>query len=253
MSHDFGNPSGGFTPPSGGFASPSGTPQHSGRQPAPQPYGGAPSYGYAPPGYGAPQGPPPKAKAGPSIGWIVGAWLLAVVSVIAGIAVFAGGILSTVSDAAPSASHGPGEVFTVELDPAESPALYVSAAQGTKFQCGFQEGSQGRLENSSVRTTVAGSDGIPWELAFRIGVDQAGEYKLGCSVEEGGQARFGVGREVAADALVGGVAAFFLIPGFGVLLAIVVTIVVLVKRSRARKLEAAAPAGAWGPGGPYRG
>ncbi|GAT66779.1 hypothetical protein HS048_12925 [Planomonospora sp. ID91781] len=250
MSHDFGNPS-------GGFASPSGTPQHPAQQPAQhpsaQPYGGAPSYGYAPPGYGAPQGPPPKVKAGPSIGWIVGAWLLAVVSVIAGIAVFAGGVLSFAEDAAPPASYGPGEVFTVRLDPAESPALYVSAAQGTKFQCGFQEGTQGRLENSLVQTTVTGSDGIPWELAFRIGVDQAGEYKLGCSVEEGGQARFGVGRELAAGALVGGTVALFLIPGFGVLLAIVVTIVVLVKRSRARKLNAAVPVGGWGPGGPYRG
>ncbi|WP_449060230.1 hypothetical protein [Planomonospora algeriensis] len=245
MSHDFGNPSGGFVPPSG-------TPQNPAQHPAAQPYGGAPSYGYAPPGYGAPQAPPPKAKAGPSVGWIVGAWLLAVVSVIAGIAISVGGILSFANDAAPPASYGPGEVFTVELDPAESPALYVSAAQGTKFQCGFQEGTQGRLENSLVQTTVTGSDGIPWELAFRIGVDQAGEYKLACSVEDGGQARFGVGRELAADALVGGVVALFLIPGLGVLLAIVVTIVVLVKRSRARKL-AAAPAPVWGPTGPYRG
>jgi hypothetical protein len=192
-------------------------------------------------------------KAGPSIGWIVGAWLLAVVSVIAGIAVFAGGILSTVGDAAPPASYGPGEVFTVKLDPAESPALYVSAAEGTRFQCGFQEGTQGRLENSLVQTTITGSDGIPWELAFRIGVDQAGEYKLGCSVEGEGQARFGVGREVAAGAIVGGTAGLFLIPGFGVLLAIVVTIVVLVKRSRARKRDTAAPVGAWGPAGPYGG
>ncbi|MFC4059451.1 hypothetical protein ACFOWE_14180 [Planomonospora corallina] len=229
MSHNFGNSAG------GGFGAPGHTP--SPHAPA-QPYG-APGYGQ--PGYGVPAGPPPKVK--PSIGWIVGAWLLAFVSIGAGILVFIGGIFGTVTDAAPTSSFNSGEFVKVKLDPAGSPAIYVSAEEGTRFECGFQQGTpEGALTQPTVQTTVTGDDGIAWEQAFRVGVDQAGEYTIGCAVQGEGQARFGVGKELAADSIVGGTAGLVLIPAFGFLLAVIVTIVVLVKRSRARKRIAA---GAW--------
>ncbi|GAA3445247.1 hypothetical protein [Planomonospora venezuelensis] len=187
----------------------------------------------------------------PGIGWIVGAWLVAALTVIIGIGGFVGGVINTVGDAAPSSSFGPGEFVTVRLDPEDKPAIYVSAAAGTKFECGFAEGTpQGRLERPGTSTTVTGSDGITWEQALRIGVDRAGDYQLGCAVTDGGDARFGVGREVAAGSLVGGAVMLVLLPILGFLLAVIVTIVVLVKRKRAKR-EAAAAAGAWGgpPGG----
>ncbi|MFI6885544.1 hypothetical protein [Streptosporangium canum] len=258
MSNDFVSPSGGG--PSGapghgapGYGAPGyGAPGHGAPQ---QPYGqqqhqGAPPYGYAPPGYGAPQGPPPKTKVKPGIGWIVGAWLVFVLSVIVGIAGFAGGIFSAITDAAPTSSFQPGQTVTVKLDPADKPAIYVSAATGTKFECQIQ-GDPGavRLQQPSLDQTVT-SDGVIWELALRVGVDKAGDYPLTCTTAEGASAKFGVGKEIAADSVVGGAVALFAVPGLGLLLAVIVTIVVLVKRSGARKRQAAA-AGQWGQPGPY--
>ncbi|MDP9861356.1 MULTISPECIES: hypothetical protein [Streptosporangium] len=242
MSHDFGSPSGG---------APSGAPGYGAPQ---QPYGqhqGAPSYGYASPGYGAPQGPPPKTKVKPSIGWIVGAWLVFVLSVIVGIAGFAGGIFSAITDAAPTSSFEPGKAVTVKLDPADKPAIYVSAETGTNFECQIQgDPEKVRLQQPGVQQTVT-SDGVVWELALRIGVDKAGDYQLTCTTSEGAPAKFGVGKEIVADSVVGGAIALFAVPGLGFLLAVIVTIVVLVRRSGARRRQAAAAAGQWGQPGAY--
>ncbi|GAA3132143.1 hypothetical protein GCM10010466_23490 [Planomonospora alba] len=228
MSHDFGTPAGGGH----------GAPGHAPSPHAPaQPYGG---HGYAPPGYGAPAGPPPKVK--PGIGWIVGAWLLAFVSIGIGVLVAGGAIFGGVTDAAPTSSFGSGEFVKVALDKDGKHAVYVNAEQGTRFECGFQQGTpEGTLTAPVGRTTVTDGDTV-WEQAFLLEVDQTGEYTVGCAVQGEGQARFGVGKELAAGSIVGGVAAFFLIPAFGFLLAIIVTVVVLVKRSRARRRIAA---GAW--------
>jgi len=234
---------------------PPGQPQY-GQQPSGQPQYGQqpPSYGYAPPGYGAPQGsPPPSGKIKPGIGWIVGVWLLALVSIIVGIGGFAGGILGAVTDASPTRTFAPNEAATVTLDPADKPAIYVATGGPTKFECTLTGGtSTPRLQKPDVQQTVAGSDGVTWEMGLRVGVDQAGEYQVQCSADPAEGTTFGVGRELSADSLVGGVAALFLIPGIGILLAIVVTIVVLVKRSGARKRQAAAASmGQWGQPGPY--
>ncbi|WP_433254273.1 hypothetical protein ACQPYK_12290 [Streptosporangium sp. CA-135522] len=243
MSHDFGSPSGGAS---------AGAPGHGAPQ---QPYGhqqGAPSYGYAPPGYGTPQGPPPKTKIKPSIGWIVGAWLVFVLSIIVGIAGFAGGIFSAITDAAPTSSFGSDKTVTVRLDPADKPAVYVSAETGTKFECQLQgDPAKVRLEQPGVQQTVT-ADGVIWEMALRVGVDKAGDYQLTCTAPETSNARFGVGKEIAAGSVMSGAVALFAVPALGFLLAVIVTIVVLVRRSGARKRRAAA-AGQWGQPGPYGG
>ncbi|GAA4221728.1 hypothetical protein FHR32_005195 [Streptosporangium album] len=238
MSHD-------FVPPSG--APGYGAPQ--------QPYGpqqqGAPSYGYAPPGYGAPQGPGPKAKIKPSVGWIVGAWLVFVLSVIVGVAGFAGGLVGAITDAAPTGSFDAGKTVTVPLDPADRPAIYVSAVAGTTYECQIQ-GDPGtvRLQRPSVQQTVT-ADGVIWEMALRVGVDKKGDYQLTCTTPEASSARFGVGRELVTGSLMGGTVALVAVPSAGFLLAVVVTIVVLVRRSGARKRQAAVSQ--WGPPGPYSG
>ncbi|GIH98554.1 hypothetical protein [Planobispora takensis] len=256
MSHNFGPPSG------GGYGAPQ---QPHGQQYGNQPYGGpqygqqqqygqqagVPSYGYAPAGT-APQGPQGPQKVKPGIGWIVGAWIIAVLAIVGGVAGSAGSLFDTVTDAAPSSSVGPGEVLTVKVDPADAsnrPAIYVSATQAVRYECAFQEGGpQGQLAQPGVQTTVTGTDGVPWELGLRVGAPQAGDYKIVCSLPEGGDARFGVGQELAAGQFAGGIVLLFVVPLAGFLLAVIVTIVVLVKRSRARKRLAA---GAWG--GPYGG
>ncbi|MEV4093133.1 hypothetical protein [Streptosporangium saharense] len=248
MSNDFGSPSGGGAPHGPGYGAP--------QQPYGQPHQqqqqyqqAGPSYGYPPPGYGAPQGPPPKVK--PSIGWIVGAWLVFVLSVIIGFVGFAGGLFSAVTEAAPASSFGPGQKTTVSIDPANKPAIYVSAAKGTNFECQI-EGAPGtvKLQRPNFQQTVT-ADGELWELALRIGVDKAGDYPITCTTSGGVDAKFGVGKEIVADSVIGGTVVLFAVPGLGFLLAVLVTIVVLVKRSGARKRQAAAAAGQWGQPGPY--
>ncbi len=222
-----------------------------------QPYGqqpqqNGPSYGYAPPGYGAPQGPPPAGKIKPGIGWIVGVWLLALVSIIVGIGGFAGGVLGAVTSAAPTKTFAPGENTTVTLDPADKPAIYVSTSGPTNFECTLTGGTgTPSLQKPLVQQTVSGSDGVVWEMGLQIGVEQAGDYQVTCTADPVEGTTFGVGRELAAGSLVGGVIALFAVPGIGILLAIIVTIVVLVKRGNARKRRAAASAGQWGAPGPY--
>jgi hypothetical protein len=247
MSHDFGSPSGDASARVPGY----GVPQQPYGQ---QQYQNGPSYGYAPPGYGAPQGPPPKVKIKPSIGWIVGAWLVAVLSVVVGIGGLIGGIFSAFGDAAPTQSFGSGETVTVKLDPAGESVIYVSTTGLTKFECGLQDGpGTAKLEQPDVQQSVT-SNGVVWEMGLRVGVDKAGDYRLTCTTDEAAGTKFGVGKELAPDSLVGGVIALFAVPGAGILLAVIVTIVVLVKRSGVRRRQASA-AGQWGPGpqGPYGG
>nr|BFE87988.1 hypothetical protein GCM10020093_105890 [Planobispora longispora] len=110
---------------------------------------------------------------------------------------------------------------------------------------------QGELARPAVETVVAGTDGVTWEMGLRIDAKQGGEHKIVCDVADGATAKFGIGKEVAAESLVGSALLLIGVPAVGILLAIVVTIVVLVKRSGARKRAAAASAGAWGS--PYGG
>ncbi|MFF3438878.1 hypothetical protein [Streptosporangium sp. NPDC002721] len=253
MSNDFGSYPGDASRNPG-----HGAPQQPyGQQYGQQQYGQQPpSYGYAPPGYGAPQGPPPPSgKIKPSIGWIVGVWLLALVSIVVGIGGFAGGLFNAVTDAAPTQTFAPGQAATVKIDPADKPAIYVATGGPTQFECTLKGGTgTPSLQKPDIQQTVAGSDGVTWEMGLRVGVDQAGDYQVQCSADPAEGTTFGVGKELAADSLVGGVLALFLIPAIGILLAIVVTIVVLVRRSGARKRRAAAvPVGQWGQPGPYGG
>lgn len=217
-----------------------------------QPYG-QPSYQSGPPpfGYGAPQGPPPSGKIKPGLGWIVGVWLLAVLSLVVGIGGFAGGVLGVITDAAPTRTFAPGEHATVTLDPADKPAIYVSTSGPTNFECSLTGGTNPpSLKKPNVQQTVQGTDGVTWEMGLQVGVEQAGDYQVQCTADPETGTRFGMGRELAAESLISGSLILFLVPTAGFLLAIVVTIVVLVKRSGARKRVAAASA-QWGQPGPY--
>ncbi|GAA1512087.1 hypothetical protein GCM10009677_51330 [Sphaerisporangium rubeum] len=232
----YGNPQQGYGPPPGG----------QGYSPPPgQGYGG-PSYGANPPGYGTP--PPAKGQVRPRLLWVFLAWIIAVVCVGIGFAGFAGGLFKTLGDAAPSKTFQSGGSVVATVDPAQKPALYASASGPANVTCVAENAADGRkakLTNPSTSQTIT-ADGRVWELLFNIGVPAAGDYKFTCQAEEGQQVVFGVGRSLTANtgALAGGVAALFLVPLIGFLFALIVTIVVLVRRSRFRKrLAPSAPYG----------
>ncbi|GAA0979287.1 hypothetical protein GCM10009555_043740 [Acrocarpospora macrocephala] len=191
-------------------------------------------YGAPPPPYAAPR-PPIR----PRVLWIVLSWVLFLVLLVVGIAGFAGSIFSTINDAAPTTTLSSGETVTVQLNPADKPAIWAAANQATDVECQVQ-GADPSQKPTLTQPTVSQNltvNGDNWELLFKVGVPAAGQYQVNC-VGEG--VKFGVGKELAsgeAAATVGGGLAMLALPILGFLFAVVVTIVVLVKRSGARKRQ----------------
>jgi hypothetical protein len=225
-----------------------GTPQQS----APQ-YG-APQYGGPPPPYGPPQWqgqqqygfPPPQVDASrlrPPLWWIAVAWTVAVVCAAVGVALFAGGVTSTVAGLGPSRTFAAGETVTVSVDPADGPAIYLTSPQLVHFQCTSPGGpAKATLTAPTGKETVT-TDGKVWELIAHIHAPTAGEYRFACTVEEQSGVTFGIGSGVgaAASGLLGSVAILIILPTVGFLLAVIVTVLVLVRRSSHRKRLLASP------------
>ncbi|MBE3010057.1 hypothetical protein IL992_12765 [Microbispora sp. NEAU-D428] len=182
--------------------------------------------------------PPPYAgprPIRPRLLWIFLSWVLFVVLLVAGVGGFAGGLFSTIGDAAPTTTFSGGQSVNVALDPADKPAIYAAVDQPTDVRCQLGDGADPRvrLTRPAVSQTVT-LNGTTWELLFEAGVPKAGAYQLAC---EGDGVRFGVGKQLAGGAgmLVGGAIALLALPTVGFLAALIVTIVVLARRSAARR------------------
>ncbi|WP_067178286.1 hypothetical protein [Microtetraspora niveoalba] len=189
---------------------------------------------YPPGGYGMPPSPAPG-PVRPRILWIVLAWLLFVVLIVVGVAGFAGGLTSTIKDAAAITTFTGGESVSVRLDPKDKPAIYASSEQPTDVSCQV-EGAPGmdiRLTRPTTSQTITFGD-VTWEMVFQIGAPTADTYQVSC---EGGDVRFGVGKEILGNAgkVIGGAVGMIVLPLVGFLIAVVVTIVVLVRRSGFRR------------------
>lgn len=189
--------------------------------------------------YGAQQfGQPPDPRLlRPPLWWIAAGWGVALVCALIGGLVFAQGVAGTVNDVAPATTFVSGERVSVTLDPADRPAVYLSSSTRVHYACQISGGSgQARLSNTQTTQTVT-QGGTQWQLVLLINVPEAGDYDLTCETQEPAGARFGVGRDLASAAggLAGGVAALLLIPGAGILVGVVVTVVVLVRRSGHRR------------------
>ncbi|MFI7032699.1 hypothetical protein ACIBK1_28620 [Microbispora rosea] len=185
--------------------------------------------------------PPPYAGSRPvrpRLLWVFLSWALFVVLLVAGVGGFAGGLFSTLGDAAPATIFSGGQSVSVALDPADRPAIYAAVDQPTDVRCQLGDGtdSRVRLTRPAISQTFT-LNGTTWELLFEAGVPEAGTYPLAC---EGDGVRFGVGKQLAdaAGLLVGGTVALLTLPTVGFLAALIVTIVVLARRSAARRRRA---------------
>lgn len=241
-------PQGGQQPPFGGQP---GRPGYG--QPGPPP--GGP--GYPPPGqpgYGPPPGayaPPPggKPEIRPRLVWIFLSWLVFVAS----IAVFVFGTASSVesigSDVAPATTFRSGEAETLTLDPAVKPVLYASATSQVNFQCEAQDASGGPVALTKPGFNASFThDGRLWEYVFDIGVTSPGQYTITCRAPEGADIVFGIGKPFTAEQLGSTFGSILVYVGLMLvtfLVAVLVTIIVLVRRSRARRRLA----GQWQPYG----
>ncbi|HEX4815263.1 MAG TPA: hypothetical protein VFV66_21170 [Nonomuraea sp.] len=168
--------------------------------------------------------------------WIAGVWALAVTAGLAGVAVFVGGVVGSVSDLAPTRTFASGESVTVPVDPADKPAVYIATDTPVSYECAVSGGpGQAKLAKTAGSQTVT-ADAVVWEQLLVINAPAKGDYQLTCANKESANVRYGVGRPLssAAGGVLGGAAALFLIPGAGILIAITGTVVVLVRRRSAR-------------------
>jgi hypothetical protein len=235
--------------------SPYGQPPY-GQPPQGQPpqYGQPPPHGQ-PPQYGEPTqfGPPPQygqygqqaqfppridSKAiKPSLWWLAAAWGVFLACAVAGVALFGGGLVSSVTDMAPTKTFESGESVTVTVDPADKPAVYVASAARISYDCAISGGpGQARLAKVAGNQSVTWND-TTWQEILVINAPAKGDYQLTCTNQEQATVRYGVGRDLLSSlgGVTGGLAGLFLLPGAGLLAAVAGTVVVLVRRSGARK------------------
>ncbi|NUW37548.1 hypothetical protein HTZ77_40030 [Nonomuraea sp. SMC257] len=171
--------------------------------------------------------------------WVWAAWGVALVCVVAGVLLFANGVTDTVNGALPTKTFAAGEIVSVTVDPADDPVVYLASATPVEYTCSVTGGDgRGLLARMPGSMTVT-QGSTRWQAILALNVSKAGGYVLKCGTPQSAGARFAVGPSVGAGGLAGGVAALFLLPGAGILLALVVTVVVLVRRSSHRKRLAA--------------
>ncbi|KAB8196095.1 hypothetical protein FH608_009635 [Nonomuraea phyllanthi] len=170
----------------------------------------------------------------PRLWWIAPAWGVFLICTVAGVVLFGTGLVNSVNSLAPTKTFASGETVTVPIDPANKPAVYLSSDTAVHFEC--QISGEAKLARPAARQTVT-SGSIVWEQILVINAPSKADYQLTCTTQEEADVRYGVGRELAAAAtgLAGGTAALFLLPAAGLLIAVVATVVVLVRRSGARK------------------
>ncbi|SEF68765.1 hypothetical protein SAMN05444920_101377 [Nonomuraea solani] len=165
-------------------------------------------------------------------------WAVAVVCAVAGVGLFAGGVLGGVVNAAPTKTFAPGESITVTVDPADKPALYVASDAKITYQCAITGGPGPAKLAKTTGTQTITANGTTWEQFLVINAPAKGDYQLTCANAEQAGVRYGVGRDMlsaAGGGIAGGLAALFLFPVAGLLIGIAGTIVVLVRRNGARK------------------
>jgi hypothetical protein len=196
-----------------------------------------PSWGPIPPGYGpagypggfpAGLGPPyPPAPAGPGdirprVLWIVLAWVLFAVSAMVGILLIVGAFSMLFTDAAPRQTFASGEQIELFIAPGDRPVLYASGDPNVPWNCTANPPDALSANPPSLDQTVT-LHGTTWYAVAVIEVSAPGRYQLLC--ESDGQ--FGIGKEIPAGWLIGG----FVLPVAGFVIALITTIVVLVRRN----------------------
>ncbi|WP_232664889.1 hypothetical protein [Pseudonocardia sp. TRM90224] len=205
-------------------------------QQQPRPGYGQPPAGLGHPGPGVGQGPQGPIR--PRLLWIPVLWGVFVVALVIGIVVFGNGLSSAVGGAAPTTTFKSGETAQLSLDPVDKPAVYISSDGPVSIDCEIvgDSASQGLKLVQAPGTTSLTSGGREWGLVFLIDVPRKGQYELTCDAPG---ALLGVGKDLPAGALATPILVLVLLPGVTFVAAVVTTIVVLVRRSGAKKV-------AWG-------
>ncbi|MEV4474450.1 hypothetical protein ACFFR3_38525 [Nonomuraea salmonea] len=160
-------------------------------------------------------------------------WGVFVACLAAGGVLFATG-LGGATDLVPKQTFASGESVTVTVDPAEKPGVYLASDTAVTYDCSIS--GEAKLAKTPDRRTVSAGDAV-WEQFLVINAPAKGDYQLTCVNQEDATVRYGVGRDSysVVNGVADGLIALVALPGAGLLAAIAGTIVVLVRRSGARK------------------
>jgi hypothetical protein len=172
---------------------------------------------------------------------VVAVWVVAVLCGVGGFVLFISDTSSSVVYAAPGGSFRSGATSTVTVEPGDGAAVYIATDQKVNFRCSIDGSDKvAKLNGSKVARTVT-ANGVRWEHILDIGVTESGSYKVTCATEPATDARFGVGRNPAAvvETFGGTALALVLVPAVAFVIAVVVTVIVLVRRNGARRRLAA--------------
>ncbi|MBP2702693.1 hypothetical protein JOL79_02620 [Microbispora sp. RL4-1S] len=173
----------------------------------------------------------------PRLVWVFLAWLLFPVLLVAGVGGAAADPLSGGRDLVPATPFSSGQTMTAGLGPGDRPAVYAAAERPTDVRCEAADdaGRPVRLARPTAAHTIS-DGGTRWDLLFVMSPPAAGVYQVTCDGED---VTFGVGRAPAtgagdlADGLATGGVTAPALPLVGFLSAVLVTIVVLVRRRAA--------------------
>jgi len=217
-------------------------PPHYGRRPAP--VQGPPPFGdpgqFGPPSqygqYGQQAQFPPRIDSKaikPSPWWIAAAWGVFLACAVAGVVLFMNGV-GAGSDLAPRQTFVPGEKVTVTVDPSAKPGVYLASDTAVAYDCSIS--GDAKLAKTPERRLIEAEDTV-WEQILVIDAPAEGDYELTCFNDGEATVRYGIGRDFSS--VVAGVAdgmiTMVALAGAGLLTAVVGTIVVIVRRSGARK------------------
>lgn len=182
--------------------------------------------------------------------WILFAWLGFAAAIVILILGTTASVSAIGEEAAPPRTFAGGETVSIALRPEDKPVLYASTSGPVRFRCEATTASGGRvaLTRPGYNVTFT-ADGRIWEYIFDIGVTAPGDYRITCQAPESSDIVFGVGKQFGGEQIAQTAGHILLYIGLvfvAFVAAVVVTVLVLVRRSRARRRLA----GGWAPPAP---
>lgn len=187
--------------------------------------------------------PPPAihpSELRPGRGWYGCAVVFALLMIVLGVGAFAWGIVNAVRASELGVRFQSGQTVQVPLAPAPQRAIYVRVAgpQALTPEAACRvigPGAPSLSDPTGVFTTT--QNGASWRELNVVNVTEAGTYSVACSANQ--PLTFAIGRHVSLrtffGGLLGGVAALFVLPGVGVLVAVIIAVVVAVRRGNHRR------------------
>jgi hypothetical protein len=171
-------------------------------------------------------------------------WVLCAAVVVPALAWGILGFGSGLSSAVPARTFASGEVATVDLDPADAPAIYVGRdATGTGFEvsypfsspvdvhCEISGDSRDVALLQPERNVTVKAEGAEWHQIFLIDVARPGSHDVRCESEG---VRFGVANDLS-DGLFGRFAGSVVIALVAAGAAVATTIVLVRRRAATRR------------------